>query len=63
LNFPSLPSYFSLLVYVKEKFICGAYDISGSAGENLVTSKNSVIKVHGDIVYWGEKYISRFIKG
>jgi hypothetical protein len=42
LNFPSTPSYFSLLVYVKEEFICGAYDISGSAGKNLFALNDSV---------------------
>jgi len=42
LKFTFTPSYFSLLVYVKEKFICGAYDISGSAEKNLFASNDSV---------------------
>jgi len=57
LKFTFTPSYFSLLVYAKrkQKFICGIYDVSDSAGRNLFTSKNSVIKFYGGIVYLGEK--------
>jgi hypothetical protein len=57
LNFTFTPSYLSLLVYVNERFICGAYDISGSAGKNLFASNDSVLKIYSDIVYWGEEYI------